>query len=65
MNLWSPAGEGWGRDSQGVWDGRGHTASRYEDAIIYVNYSDEACAVPEGVVEGHGYLMARKEGAEP
>ena len=45
--------------ASGVW------RSRYEDAIIYVNYSDEACAVPEGVVEGHGYLMARKEGAEP
>ena len=45
--------------ASGVW------RSRYEDAIIYVNYSDEACAVPEGGVEGHGYLMARKVGAEP
>lgn len=43
----------------GIW------CSQYEDARIYVNYSDEPYTAPEGIVEDHGYLMIRKEGKEP
>ena len=61
-NLMVPRGKDGGRDSQGVWDGHGHTAVfNIENQQRPAVQHRELCSVPRGSLaggefEGHGYV---------
>ena len=48
-------GEGWGRDSQGVWDGHGHTAVfNMENQQGPAAQHGELCSISHGSLDGRG-----------